>query len=118
MENVCIVSKQENIIVISDSSDSDFEGFLEGSFDIEVVERQHDTVNRDSDISLDEDVSNGAGHDEKDMFHAKFKRNHKKICIQKKYCDFSYVYPRHEILYAFYDILICLINMLHVSATY
>ena len=41
-----------NVVVKSDSSDSDFEGFLEGSFDVDVVERQHNTVNSDSDISL------------------------------------------------------------------
>ena len=46
-----------------------FEGFLEGSFKVDVVERQHDNVDSDSDISLDEDISNGAGHDENDMFH-------------------------------------------------
>ena len=42
-----------NIVVMSDSSDSGFEGFLEGSFDVDIVERQHDTVDNDSDISLD-----------------------------------------------------------------
>ena len=50
---------------MSDSSDLDFEGFLEGSFDIDVIERQHDTVDSDSDTSLDEDISNSADHDEK-----------------------------------------------------
>ena len=54
---------------MSDSSDSDFEGFLERSFDIDIVERQHDTVDSDSDISLDEDISKGADHNENDMFH-------------------------------------------------
>ena len=68
-----------NVIVISDSSESDFEGFLEGSFDVNVVERQHDTVNSDSNISLDENVSNGADHDENDMFNAQYNGNHEKI---------------------------------------
>ena len=54
---------------MSDLSDSDFEGFLEGSFDIDVVERQHNTVNSDSDFSLDEDISNDADRDENDMLH-------------------------------------------------
>ena len=54
---------------MSDSSDLDFEGILEGSFNVDVIERRHDTVDNDSGISLDEDVSNGADHDEKDMFH-------------------------------------------------
>ena len=40
-----------NVVIISDLSDSDFEGCLEGSFDIDIIERQHDTV--DSDISLE-----------------------------------------------------------------
>ena len=50
-----------NVVIMSDSSDLDFEGFLEGSFDIDVIERQHNTVNRD--ISLDEDFSDGPDHD-------------------------------------------------------
>ena len=58
-----------NVVVMSDSSDSDFEGFLECSFDVNIVEKQHNTVNSDSDISLDEDISNGADHDINDMFH-------------------------------------------------
>ena len=56
-----------NVVVLLDSSDLDFEGFLEGSFDIDFVERQHNTI--DSDISFDEDISNSADHDENDMFH-------------------------------------------------
>ena len=55
-----------NVVVMSDSSDLDFEGFLEGSFD---VDKQHDTVDSDSNISLDEDIFNGADHDENYMFH-------------------------------------------------
>ena len=54
---------------MSDLSDSDFEGFLEGSFDVDVIERQRDTVDSDSNFSLDEDISNGADHDENDMLH-------------------------------------------------
>ena len=44
---------------MSDSSDSDFEGFLEESFDVRpvVVERHNDPVDTDSDISVDEDLS-------------------------------------------------------------
>ena len=38
-------------------------------FDVEIIERQHDTVDSDSDIDLDEDISNGADNDENDMFH-------------------------------------------------
>ena len=41
-----------------------------GSFDVDVIERQRDNVNSDSDISLDEDISNSADHDEDNMFHA------------------------------------------------
>ena len=55
-----------NIVIMSDSSDLDFGGFLEGSFDI--VKRQHNTVDSDSDISLDEDISDGDDHDENDMY--------------------------------------------------
>ena len=44
--------------------------FLEGSFDVDIVERQYDTD--DSDISLAEDISIGTDHDENDMFHVKF----------------------------------------------
>ena len=51
---------------MSDSSDSDFEGFFEGSFDV-VVERQHDTVDSESDISSDEDVCNSIDHDENNV---------------------------------------------------
>ena len=31
--------------------------------------KQHDTVESDSDISLDENISNGTDRDENDMFH-------------------------------------------------
>ena len=41
--------------------------FLEGSFEVDIIERQHDTVDSDSDISLDEDISDGADHDENDF---------------------------------------------------
>ena len=54
---------------MSDWSDSDFEGFLEGSFDVDVVERKHDTVNSDGDINLHEYNSDDADHNENDMFH-------------------------------------------------
>ena len=40
-----------------------------GSFDVDVIERQRDNVNSDSDINLDEDISNSADHDEDNMFH-------------------------------------------------
>ena len=46
-----------NVVVMSDFSDLDFEGFLEGSFN-----RQHDTGDSDSNISLDEDISDSADH--------------------------------------------------------
>ena len=40
-----------------DSSDSDVEGFPDGSFDVGVVPRQNDTADSESDISLGEDLS-------------------------------------------------------------
>ena len=58
-----------SLIVILTRVIQNFEGFLEGSFDVNVVERQHDTVDSDSNISLDEDISNGADRDENDIFH-------------------------------------------------
>ena len=62
------------------------EGFLEGSFVVDVVERQHDTVDSDSDISLDEGISNGADHDENDMYSL---TEIIKTCIQKKILHIS-----------------------------
>ena len=46
-----------------------FERFLEGRFDVDIVKRQHDTVDSDSDTSLDEYIFNYADHEANDMFH-------------------------------------------------
>ena len=51
---------------MSDSSDSDFEGFPDASFDVNVVPRQNDIANSDSGISLGEDLS-----DEEDDHNAR-----------------------------------------------
>ena len=43
--------------------------FFEGHFDInDVVKKQHNTADTDSEISLDEDIYNSPDHDENDMF--------------------------------------------------
>ena len=73
----------KNVVVMSYSRDSDFEGFLKGSFDVDVVKRRHDTVDSDSDISLDENISDGTDHDENDMFHVYFNGNHEDMHSEK-----------------------------------
>ena len=74
---------------------------MEGSFDVDIIKKQHNTVDNDSNVGLDEDISNSTDHDENDVSCTEIM---KRRAFRKNI--FSFVYSRNEILFAFYNIFI------------